>query len=67
MHPISCINTHHDVTDLLNHGMVKIQKLECLEKEHNFSMKQKIPNLCLRWHILRSYHFGAEVTFQLTL
>ena len=22
-HPGSCINTHHDVTDLVNHGMVK--------------------------------------------
>ena len=31
--------------------------------EHNFSMKQKILNLCLRWHILRSYCFVAEVTF----
>ena len=32
--------------------------------EHNFSMK-KILNLSLRWHILRSYHFAAEVTFKL--
>ena len=23
MHPVSCTNTHHDVKDLLNHGMVK--------------------------------------------
>ena len=32
--------------------------------EHNFSMKQKKNlNLYLREHILRSYHFIAEVTF----
>ena len=24
----SCTNTHHDVTDLVNHGMVKIEYLE---------------------------------------
>ena len=26
MHPVSCTNTHHDVTDLINHGMVKNTK-----------------------------------------
>ena len=26
-----CTNTHHEVTDLVNHGWLKIQKLECLE------------------------------------
>ena len=31
MHAVSCTNTHHGVTDLLNHGIVKIQKLEYLE------------------------------------
>ena len=31
MNPVSCANTHHDVTDLINHRMVKIQKLEYLE------------------------------------
>ena len=41
MHFISCTNTHRDVTDLVNHGMVKNAK----------------------WHILRSYRFVAEVTF----
>ena len=25
---------------------------------------KKILNLCLRWHILQSYHFVAEVTFK---
>ena len=31
--------------------------------KHNFPIKQKILSLCLRWHILRSYCFVAEVTF----
>ena len=26
MHSVSCTNTHHDVTDLVNHGMVKYLK-----------------------------------------
>ena len=31
MHPVSCSNTYHDVTDLVNHGIVKTLKLEHLE------------------------------------
>ena len=31
MHPASFTNTHHDVTDLVNMGWLKIQKLEYLE------------------------------------
>ena len=26
MRPVSCTNTHHDMTDLVNHGMVKNTK-----------------------------------------
>ena len=26
MHPVSCTNTHHDVTDLLNHEMAENTK-----------------------------------------
>ena len=33
MLPVSCTNTPHDVTDFLNHGIVKIKKLEYLENE----------------------------------
>ena len=33
MQPVSCTNIHYDVTDLINHEMVKIQKLEYLENE----------------------------------
>ena len=28
MHPVTYTDTHHDATDLANHGMFKIQKLE---------------------------------------
>ena len=32
MHLVSCTNTHHDVSDLVNHGMTKNRKtLEYLE------------------------------------
>ena len=41
MYPVSCANNHHDVADLVNHGMVKIQSLNILGTENNFSMKQK--------------------------
>ena len=33
MHLISCNNTHSEVTDLVNHGIAKIQKPEYLENE----------------------------------
>ena len=36
---ISCTNTHHSITDLLNHGMVKIQIFEYLDNKHNFFTK----------------------------
>ena len=32
--------------------------------KNNFSIKQNKNNLCLRWHILRSQRFVAEVTFK---
>ena len=33
MQPVSCTNIHHDVTGLVNRGMVKMQEFEYLEKE----------------------------------
>ena len=42
MLPVSCTNTHHDVTDLLNHGIVKnIKNLNIFGTEHNYSKKKK--------------------------
>ena len=64
MHPVLCTNTHHDVTDLVNHGMVKNTKTWISWKRNIiFLRNKKILNLCLRWHILKSYRFLAGVTF----
>ena len=42
MHSVSCTNTHHDVTDLVNHGMVKNKKnMNILKTECNFFYKIK--------------------------
>ena len=62
------LNTHRDVTDLVNHGMVKNTKT-WISWEQNiiFLRNKKILNLCFWWHILRSYHFVAEVTFKLNM
>ena len=35
-HPVSCTNTHHDITDLAKHGMVKNTKVEYLENKTTF-------------------------------
>ena len=65
MHPIPCTNIHHDFTDLVNHGMVQNTKTLISQKRNiAFLWNIKILNLCLRWHILRSYCFVAEVTFK---
>ena len=56
---------HLDFTDLVNHGMVKNTKT-WISRERNttFLWIKKALSQCLRWHILRSYRFVAEVTFQ---
>ena len=66
MHPVSCTKTHHDVTDLANHRMVKNKKT-CICREQNiiFLSNKKVLNLCLRWYIFRNYRFVAEVTFKM--
>ena len=65
MYLVSCTNTHHDVTDSINHGIVKNMKT-WISWERNiiFLRNKRILNLCLRWHILRSYRFVVEVTFE---
>ena len=64
MHLVLCTNTHRDVTDLVNHGMVKNTKT-WISRERNitFLWNKKNINLCLKWRILGSYYFVAEVTF----
>ena len=43
---VSCTNTPHDVTDLVNMGWLEIKKLEYFENR-TFLRNKKI-NLCLR-------------------
>ena len=67
MDQVSCTNTHNDVTDLVNHGMVK-NRNTWISWERNiiFLWNKKTLNLCLRWNIQRSYCFVVEVTFKNT-
>ena len=37
------------------------------ERNIVFLRNKKIVNLCFRWHILRSYRFVAEVTFNVII
>ena len=65
MRPVSSTNTHHDVRNLVNLGVVKNTKPRISwERNITFLWNKKILNLCLQWHILRSYRFVAEVTFK---
>ena len=65
IHSVSCTNIHHDVKDLVNHGIAKNTKT-CIswERNINFLQNKKILNLRLKEHILGSYRFVAEVTFK---
>ena len=46
MHPVSCTNTHRDVTDLVNHGMVKNTK-DWISWERNIiSLRNKKILIC---------------------
>ena len=65
MDPVSCFNTHRDVTDLVNHGLVKNTKTSISwERNKTFLRNKKNLNLCLTGNILRSYCFLAEVIFK---
>ena len=62
MHPASRNNTDYEVTDLLDHEMVKNTKTWISWQQNIiFYDKKKIHKISLRWHILRGYHFVAEV------
>ena len=51
MHLVSCTNTHRDVTDLVNHGMVKNTKTWISwERNITFLRNKKKFNLYLTWH-----------------
>ena len=62
MHPVSCTNTYHDVTDLVNHGVTKNTKASISwQWDITFPWNKTILNL--KWHILKSYRFVAVATF----
>ena len=63
---VSYNNTHRDITDSVNYKMVKNTKIWISWERNRIFLrnKKKILNLCLRWHILRSYCFVVEVTFK---
>ena len=64
MYLVSYTNTHRDVTDPVNHGIFKNAKTWISwQRNMIFLRNKKILNLCLRWHILRSYCFVVEVNF----
>ena len=68
MHLVSCTDTHHDVKASVNHEMVTNTKTWPSRKRNIiFPWNKKILNLCLRWHLLRSYRFEAEVTLNTML
>ena len=57
-HPVLCAHNYREVTDLGNHGMVKIVKTwRPWGMNINFLWNKNILKLCLRWHILRSCCF----------
>ena len=65
MYLVSCTNTYRDVRDLVNHGIVKNAKTWISWQRNIFFLQnKKILNLCLKWHILRSYCFAVELTFE---
>ena len=41
MHPVSCTDTHHNVTDFVSHGMVKNTKTWISWKRNIFSLRNK--------------------------
>ena len=58
---VSCTNTHHDITDLANHGMVENTKpWISWEQNIEFLWNKEILNLCLRWHIFEKLLFYSR-------
>ena len=65
MYLVSCTLTHPDITYSVNHRMVKNTKTWISWEQNIFFLwNKKILNLCLIWHILRSYYLVAEVNFK---
>ena len=63
----SCLMNHHDITDLVYHGVVKNAKTGISwERSITFLRNKKKFKLCFRWHILRRHRFVPEVTLNTT-
>ena len=63
-----CTNTHHDITDLVNHGFVKNTKTRISwEQIITFLKNKKKFLICASDHILKSYRLVAEVSFNVEL
>ena len=66
MSPVSSANTHHGITDLVNHGMVKNTKTWISPEQDITLLWNKKKLTCASdGTSLRSDCFGAEVTFQI--
>ena len=64
--PQCTLCTHHNIADLVNHGMVKSTKLEYLKNRASLFYKIK-KFTCLRWKFVGSYCFVGEATFYLQI
>ena len=70
MHLVSCTNTHHDVTDLINCEIIENEKTwKSWERNITFLRNKKSlkPTSNDTFHILRSYSFVAEVTLKIPI
>ena len=70
MHLVSCTNTHHDVTDLINCEIIENTKTwKSWERNITFLRNKKSlkPTSNDTFHILRSYCFVAEVTLKIPI
>ena len=64
MNPVSCNNIHHDVTDLVNHGMVKNTKtLISLEQNIIFVRIKKNSSLAPPMTHFERLPFHSRVNF----
>ena len=60
MHPVSCTNTHHDVTYFVNHGMVKNTKTWIFREQKK---KNPLP-VSQMAHFEKKKFFCSQVTFK---
>ena len=64
MHPVSCTNTHDDVTDLVTHGMVENKKKYPENGTSTFYEIKKFLTCASYDTFWEIYCFVAEATFK---